>query len=271
LTFFEHILLKHHWELLLNFTFRNLKLKYKGSLLGFLWSLITPLLQMLIYTVVFSVIIRVKVDWPFAVFLLTTQLPWIFFSASLQMGASSIIEHGNLVKKVNFPRALLPLSTVISNLISFGITLMILVVFILFYHIPITKYVIILIPAILLLFLFTLGLTFLTGSLAIFFRDIFHILEVVLLLWFWAVPIVYPVYPKHLSLLKDLPQSWQWISELYWLNPMVNILELFRFAFLYQSWPPVGLFISATIWALISLAVGYYGFRKMSPYFAREI
>ncbi|MBN1297724.1 ABC transporter permease, partial [bacterium] len=183
---------RNTWELLGSFTTRNLKLKYQASFLGFLWSLITPLMQMMIYTVVFSVIIRVRVDWPFAVFLLTAQLPWIFFSNCLMMGAGSVIEHGNLIKKVKFPRALIPISTVLSNLINFGITLIVLVGFLVGYDIPLTAHLLLLIPATLILSLFTLGLTFITAALAVFFRDLFHILEVVLLLWFWAVPVVYP-------------------------------------------------------------------------------
>ncbi|MBN1355613.1 ABC transporter permease [bacterium] len=260
------IMAKHNLELLTNLTVRNLKIKYKGSFLGFLWSLITPLLQMLIYTVVFSVIIRVQVDWPFAVFLLTAQLPWIFFSSSLTMGAGSVIEHANLVKKVYFPREMLPFATVLSNLIGFGITLLILAVFLIGYRIPITRYIILLPPAIFFLFLFTLGLTLITGCLAVFFRDIFHILEVVLLFWFWSVPVVYP-----LSLLKDLPESYQWFARIYKLNPMVEILELFRHAFLYESWPPLKHVLYAGIWSFAMTIAGYWMFKKLEPLFAREV
>ncbi len=264
--FFSALAEKHQWELLRNFVSRNLKLKYKGSILGFLWSLITPLLQMIIYTVVFSVIIRVKVEWPFAVFLLTEQLPWVFFAGSLMMGASSIIEHGNLVKKVFFPRELLPLATVISNMVNFGISMLILAVFLLVYQIPITQYILILLPATLLLFIFTLGLTLISGCLAVFYRDIFHILEVILLFWFWSVPVVYPM-----KLLEDLPEKYAWFSHIYKLNPMVEILELFRYAFLYQSWPPLKHVAYAAVWSLISLGFGYFLFKKLEPRFAREI
>ena len=257
---------KHHWELLGNFTARNLKIKYKGSLLGFLWSLITPLLQMLIYTVVFSVIIRVKVDWPFAVFLLTEQLPWIFFASCLMMGASSVIENSNLVKKVYFPRELLPLSTAFSNLISFLITLIILFIFLAAYKIPITTHIVLLPVAIVFLFLFTLGLTFISGCMAVFFRDIFHILEVVLLVWFWSVPVVYPM-----SLLKDIPEHYKWFATFYRLNPMVEILELFRHALLYQSWPTWLQIGYAGSWSLGTFIVGYLVFKHYEPGFAREL
>ncbi len=257
---------RNHLELLGNLVARNLKIKYKGSILGFLWSLITPLLQMLIYTVVFAVIIRVKVEWPFAVFLLTAQLPWIFFATSLQMGATSIIEHGNLVKKVYFPRELLPLSTIVSNLISFGITLIILFGFLIAYRIPFTSKVVLLPVAILLLLSFTLGLTFITSCLAVFFRDIFHILEVLILLWFWSVPVVYP-----LSLLADLPPQYAWFRDTYALNPMVTILELFRHALLYDTWPDAFSLGYATLWSIVTLSVGYIIFKRAEPLFAREI
>ncbi len=257
---------KNTLELLGNFTVRNLKLKYQASFLGFLWSLITPLMQMMIYTIVFSVIIRVQVDWPFAVFLLTTQLPWLFFSNCLMMGAGSIIEHGNLIKKVNFNKALLPLATVASNLINFAITLLVLGVFLTMYRIPVTQQIVLLVPAIIILTVFSLGLTFVTAALAVFFRDIFHILEVLLLLWFWSVPIVYP-----LSLLDDVSAKWLWVQRVYRLNPMVNILELFRYTFLYQQWPTLRTFGYSAASAIISLAAGYWFFRKVSPKFVREI
>jgi len=262
---------RNKWELLGNFTSRNLKLKYQASFLGFLWSLITPLMQMMIYTVVFSVIIRVKVDWPFAVFLLTAQLPWIFFSNCLMMGAGSVIEHGNLIKKVNFARTLIPVSTVLSNLINFAITLLVLAGFLVAYDIPITSHVLMLLPAITILSMFALGLTFITASLAVFFRDVFHILEVILLLWFWSVPVVYPIYPRHLSLLKDLPARWEWVGVVYRWNPMVEILELFRYTFLYREWPPLNTWIFTTVSAFLCLAVGYLIFKKAAPKFAREI
>ncbi len=262
---------RNTWELLGSFTTRNLKLKYQESFLGFLWSLITPLMQMLIYTIVFAVIIRVKVDWPFAVFLLTAQLPWIFFSSSLMMGASSVIEHSNLIKKVSFNRALLPLSTVCSNLINFGITLLVLAGFLVCYRIPITIHFILLIPALLILTMFTLGLTFITAALAVFFRDIFHILEVVLLIWFWSVPVVYPIYPDHLSLLNGLPEKWEWFHQVYRLNPMVNILELFRYTFLYREWPSMNMILSLLLISSLTAVAGYWIFRRVSPNFAREI
>lgn len=262
---------KNTLELLGNFTARNLKLKYQASVLGFLWSLITPLMSMMIYTVVFSVIIRVKVDWPFAVFLLTAQLPWLFFSNCLMMGAGSVIEHGNLIKKVNFPRALLPISTVMSNLINFGITLLVLVGFLICYKIPFTAHIVLLIPATICLTLFAQGLTFITAALAVFFRDIFHILEVLLLLWFWAVPVVYPIYPLRLSLLVGLPENWQWVGAIYKWNPMVQILEMYRFTFLYQEWPSLKMMGYSFGSALLCLVIGYLVFRKAAPNFAREI
>jgi lipopolysaccharide transport system permease protein len=257
---------RNTWELLGNFTVRNLKLKYQSSFLGFLWSLITPLMQMMIYTVVFSLIIRVKVEWPFAVFLLTAQLPWLFFSNCLMMGASSVIEHGNLIKKVSFHRALLPVATVCSNLINFILTLMVLAVFLSCYRIPLTIHISLLVPAIVILTLFSLGLTFITSALAVFFRDIFHILEVVLLVWFWSVPVVYPI-----TYLNDIPPKWAWLITVYRLNPMVHILELFRYTFLYQNWPSFKSVAFSIAASIVSVVVGYMVFRKAAPNFAREI
>lgn len=221
---------------------------------------------MAIYTVVFAVIIKIKVQWPFAVFLLVAQLPWIFFASSVQMGAGSIIEHGNLVKKVYFPRVLLPLATVISNLINLGITLIILFFFLIFYKIHITAHILLLPLAITCLFMMTLGLTLIVSSLAVYFRDIFHILEVIILVLFWSVPIVYPI-----TLLDQLPQKMLWFTKIYRLNPLVEVLEMFRYALLYNSMPNLNFFLYAFFWSVGLLVIGYFVFKKLEFAFAREI
>jgi lipopolysaccharide transport system permease protein len=263
---FASLLERHRWELIVNLVVRNLKIKYRGSVFGFLWSLITPLLQMCIYTVVFSLIIRIKVEWPFVIFLLTAQLPWIFFASSLQMGAGSVIEHSNLVKKVYFPREILPLATVLSNLISMAITFVVLLVFVVSYKIPFTPHIILIIPAIIFIFLFTFGLTLMVSCLAVYFRDIFHMLEILILMLFWTVPIVYP-----LKLLDDIPARFAWFRAFYAYNPLVGFFELFRYAFLYQRWPAATDLLYSLCWSVAMLVFGYLIFKHFEKGFAREI
>ncbi|MBN2054834.1 ABC transporter permease [bacterium] len=257
----------HYRELARNFTVRNLKIKYKGSLLGFLWSFITPLLMMLVYTLVFRWIIRIEVEWPFAVFLLTGLLPWIFFANSLNLSANSIIENANLIKKVYFPRELIPFTSVLSMLINFLLAMIILVFFMIYYQIP-PHPPLVTLPLVMFIHLvFTLGLSLICAAVAVFFRDLLHILEIILLVWFYAVPIIYPMSYVE----QHLPAAGRLALPLYKLNPMVEITELYRCALLYNRWPtPVALLVAGA-WAVASFVIGYWIFTRTEPAFVKEI
>lgn len=254
-------------ELARNFTIRNLKLKYKGSLLGFLWSFITPLLMMVVYTLVFRWIIRIEVEYPFALFLLTGLLPWIFFANSLTMAANSIIESANLIKKVYFPREIIPLSAVLSMLINFLFALVILVFFMIYYKLP-PHPPLVMLPVVIVIHLgFTLGLSLIFSALSVFFRDMLHIIEILLLVWFYAVPVIYPISYVE----SNLPSLGSWVLTWYKLNPMVSITELYRCALLYNQWPPVAMIGQAVLWAIVALVSGSVIFSKLEPSFAKEL
>jgi len=252
-------------ELIYTFTTRNLKIKYKGSLFGFLWSLITPLLMMVVYTVVFSYIIRIRVEYPYVVFVLCGLLPWTFFASSLALAANSILENANLIKRVPFPRETIPLASVLANLVNFGISMSLLFAFLLIYRIPLGPRALLLVPLVLLHLAFTLGLALIFASLTVFFRDIQHMLEIILTVWFYATPIIYPS-----SLLEGT------IRKVMLLNPMVSITELYRCSLLYEV-PPAGtpsasfMWGYAAAWSLLVLAAGYGLFSRLEHRFVREL
>jgi lipopolysaccharide transport system permease protein len=251
-------------ELLRNLTVRELKVRYKRSTLGFLWTLLNPLLMMAVFTVVFTAVFKSGIDW-FPIYFLSGYLPFAFFQASVQVGTGSVIGNANLVKKVYFPRAVLPISVVLSQLVHFLLGLAVLLVaetiifrwdqrFDWWWYLPV------LIGSIALLGVFTAGVTMLLAAANTFLRDIQEFMPVAFLLWFYVTPIIYTV-----ELIPERLQPW------LKLNPLFPFVALFRGA-LYDmrlpGWPTVA---AAAAWAVASLALGWYVFERLTPRFAKEV
>ena len=181
---------------------RELKARYRGSVLGFLWSFINPLLLLGIYSFIFTTIMpnRVEGVQPYALFMLCGILPWTWFNASLTEAAGSLISGGNLIKKVLFPAEVLPIVSVLANMVHFALALPIVLVFLVLYqHAPDPAGLIWFPVAVLVQLVFTTGLAFALSALTVHFRDIRDILANVLMLWFFATPIIYPWSQKELA------------------------------------------------------------------------
>lgn len=176
---------------------RELKARYRGSVLGFFWSFINPLLLLLIYTFVFTVVLpgtRPKETEPYALFMFCGILPWTWFSSSLSEASNVLIGSGNLIKKVMFPAEILPIVTVLANMVHFFLGLPILGAFLLFYQAPLTPAELLWFPVVVLVqLLLTLGLALILSALTVHFRDIKDILANLLTFWFFATPIIYPM------------------------------------------------------------------------------
>jgi lipopolysaccharide transport system permease protein len=173
---------------------RELKARYRGSVLGYLWSFINPLLLLLIYSFVFTVVVpnRDERAQPYALFMFCGILPWTWFSASLSEASNSLIANGNLIKKVLFPAEVLPIVSVLANMVHFFLGLPILAAFLIWYQKPINAAELIWFPVVVFVqLLFTIGLSLILAALTVHFRDIKDILANVLTLWFFATPIIY--------------------------------------------------------------------------------
>jgi ABC-2 type transport system permease protein len=246
-------------NLVYNLVTRDLKVKYKGSILGFFWSLLNPLLMLVVYTIAFKYIIKIRVE-NFPLFFLCAFLPWTFLNLSLSMSVSSIKDNANLVKKVYFPREILPLSVVLSNLVQFLLTFIILIPALLLFKIKL-GFPLFFLPLIILFQLaFTLGLSYILASLNVFFSDIRHLLEVLLQIWFWLTPIIYPA--------DFVPERFQ---TLYRLNPMVLFAESYRNSLLYNrglSWVDLGTLFGVGV---VFLVLGHLVFNSYNKKFAEEI
>lgn len=204
---------------------RDLKARYRGSVLGFMWSMLNPFLMMLVYWLVFSIYLRNAME-NYHVYLFCGLLPWLWFSASLLEGCSSIISGANLVKKVMFPAEILPLVVVISNLIHFFFGLPILLAFLVVYRITPGPNLAVFPLVVLIQFLFTFGLVLALSALAVHLRDIQQILTNLVTLWFFMSPIVYSLSDLQLDTKPPI------ISFVMNLNPMKHLMVSYHRMFL---------------------------------------
>ena len=265
----------HYRYLLRNLVRRDLKARYKNSALGVLWSLLNPLAMMLVFTLLFSFMGSDSIR-QYPVFVLVGLIPWTFFTGSLIAGTNSVTGNSLLVKKVYFPRDLLPLSSLISNLVNFGIAFLVLVVFLYVFGIGLTVHAF-WVPAILVTQLvFTLGLCLLLGALTVFYKDVLMILEVVLLAWFFLTPVFYSLEvfgptATVLGVTFDPAQVMRWI------NPMASIIDGYRTVLwgTYASDGPVSMnpayLLRTFVTALVVLAVGYYVFFRLEHQFGEKL
>lgn len=251
-------------ELLANLTRREVKGKYKRTALGQLWSLANPLAQMLIFTAVFGFVIRVPIPTGdpsglhnFAVFLLCGLLPWAFFTNVVNGGMGSLVANENLIKKVAFPRAALPLANALSVAFSWSIEMVVLLVALTVLGAASLLWTPAVVLVMALLFAFAFGFALLLAVANVYFRDTQHLMGILLQAWFYATPIVYPVSLVLEQSEKIGPVLGSWtLYDLYRLNPMERFSELFR-SFLYDNrWPPLDSTLYCVAWAVVALVVG---------------
>jgi len=253
-------------ELLVSLTRKELKVKYRGSVLGFFWSLLNPILTMLVYSFVFSILSRGGVK-EFAIFLICALLPFNFLSNSVNYGTGSIISNSNLVNKIYFPREILPLSIVFSNLINYLFELAALFIVLAFMGYKFYMFLYILPLLIFIQFFLVVGMTLLVSALNVFFRDIQHLITIVMMVWFFGTPIIYP--------LSMVPEQYQ--PYLKFINPMTIYAAYYRNIFYYVKYPEGAGFPSVveTITALgitlLIFFIGYFVFKKLEYRFAEEI
>ena len=245
---------------------RDLKVRYKKSVLGFLWSLLNPLLMMVVFTVVFTILTVPNID-NFPVFVLTGLVAWNFFAASITGAVHTIAGNATLINKVYFPRELLPASLVFSNLVNFLLTLVVLFGFIVAFEIELTATVLWLPAIVAVELMLALGIALIVSAVNVFYRDVSVLLEVGVTAWFFLTPIFYQLerIPQSISFLGI--DVWRWV---YMLNPMASIVTDYRYVLLYGL-PPIKHTAFALAESLLVLAVGYWLFRTLSPRFSEEL
>ncbi len=263
-------------ELLANLVIRDLKVRYRNSFLGFLWSLLNPLLLMTVFTVVFTVMLPNLSVSKFPVFVLSALLPWSFFNTSVLGSVNSIVHNGYLIKKVYFPPEILPSSAILSNFVNFVLSLPALLLLMVLFRVPFTS-VMLYLPVIMVIQLaFMLGVAFILSTLNVFYRDTGHLMEVVMQAWFFLTPVFYPltVVPEWSRVLGlSLPVR----RLVYILNPMASIIESYR-SVLYgfangnpPAAPALDFLARTAVTSFLVLYIGYRVFSRYSRRFGEEI
>ncbi len=246
-------------ELIGMWTFREIRVRYKQSLLGAAWAVLQPLAMMLMFTVVFSQIARIETDYPYPIFSYSAVLPWTLLATSVSFGVNSLINNMNLVTKTYFPREILPLGVIGSALFDFVIASSIFVILMIYYRIPVNINFL-WIPVFLVIQIFLmLGIILLGSALTVFYRDVRYVVPLAIQLWFYATPIIYPIKLVE----ENLPQ----FRTLYALNPMVGIVESYRDVIL-EGVPPnftdLGL---AAAMSFVLFVVAYIVFKRLEVLF----
>ncbi len=237
-------------ELIWALALKDLKIRYKNSALGFLWALLNPALIMLVLTLVFSTIMRLAIPH-YAVFLLSALLPWTFFTQSLSYATESIVGNADLIKKVKVSKLVFPVAAVVSNMINLLLSLIPLAIIVVAVGQPFHWTWIYLPVPLIALTIFTMGATFFFAAANVYYRDVAHILQIVIQAWFYLTPIIYP--------LTLFPSQYRWLFKL---NPMIYVLNGFRLSVYYGELPELQSIVASFVCAFVALIVGFAVFRK---------
>jgi ABC-type polysaccharide/polyol phosphate export permease len=244
---------------------RELKARYRGSILGFFWSFFNPLLLLLVYSIVFKYMLPARFEGikHYELFLFCGLLPWTWFSASLLESSNVLIAGGNLIKKVLFPAEVLPIVTVLANMVHFFFGLPILIVFLLYFDAPITAIELLWFPVVVVVqFIFTLGCALMLSALTVHFRDIRDILGHLITIWFFATPIIYPY--------TQMKEPWQ--KAFLAANPMSHLVITYQEILYFNG--PVGHWkwlLAVGGASVVFFLFGYWVFDRLRDTFAEEV
>jgi len=244
-------------ELLYFLTLRDIKVRYKQTLLGVLWVLLQPLLTTIVFTIFLGVLIQVPSEGtPYVLFVYVGLLPWTFFSAAVISSSNSLVNNAHLITKVYFPRSLIPVSAVVGRLLDLAIAFIVLICLMAYYHVALTWAILLLPVLVTLMTLLAVGIGMVTSAMNVKYRDIGVLIPVLLQLWMYASPVVYPT--------SLVPGRWQ---RIYGLNPLVGLVGSFRAAALGAQidWSALAWSVG-TIAALLICAA--FLFRRMERHFA---
>jgi ABC-2 type transport system permease protein len=266
-------------ELITNLTLREVKGKYKRTALGQLWSLANPLAAMLVYTAVFSFIIRMEPEPGdpsrldvFALWLMCALLPWTFFTNVVTGGMSSLVGNENLIKKVYFPRSALVVANGFSGLFTWGMEMLVLLLVLLLFGANALPWLPLVVVFMAVLFFFAIGVSFLLSIANVYFRDTQHFVAILFQIWFYLTPIVYPI-----SLVADRSAAvgplvgGVTLLDLYQLNPMERFAEVFRNLLYDNRMPDVGAMLACVAWAAGAYLVGSAVFSRHSTRLAEAL
>lgn len=257
-------------DLIYHLVVRELRARYKGSVLGFLWSLLNPLMMMAVFTVVFTLIMPNNALPNYPIFLLCGLLPWNYFSAGVMTGIHSVVSNANLVKKVYFPREVLPIASALAQLVNFLLALVVLFALLFVFQASLSPRLWMLPIVILIQTSFIIGIVLFLSAINVFYRDTMMIMDVVILAWFFMTPVFYP--------LDILPQSYDFMGYVVnvhrlmnILNPMASIINAYRDLLYLGTYTEIDFLLRTALTSFGVLIFGYWFFTRLSGDFGEEL
>ena len=247
-------------EMIFSLVRRDLKGRYKGSALGFLWTFINPLLQLGVYTLVFSVIMRNGIE-DYYLFLFVALIPWIFFSTSVAGGASCIWAEQDMVKKIYFPREILPLAFVTSQFVNMILSLLVVLAVLIISGKGLSLIAMLYLPVIMLVeYILALSMTMMFSAITVYLRDMEYLLGIITMAWQFLSPVMYSV--------DQVPEQILWLFNL---NPMTPVIVAYRDILYYGKVPELGTLVHAVVFGVVMLIIGATVFRKLKRHFAEAL
>lgn len=247
-------------EMIFSLIRRDLRGRYKGSVLGFMWTFINPLLQLCVYTVVFSIIMRMGID-KYYIFLFVALIPWMFFNTCLCGGTRVIFSQEDMVKKIYFPREVLPISFVTSNFINMLLSFIVIFAVVFISGIGISLSAVLYLPIVMLIeYILALGITMFGAAATVYIRDLEQIFNIIGMAWMYMTPVLYSV--------DMVPEG---LRGLYNLNPMTPIIVAYRDILYYKQPPQMDTLLSAAVLGVVVLAAGCFSFSRLKRRFAEEL
>lgn len=245
-------------ELLSELTWREIKQRYKQSILGYAWVILNPLAQMVVLAFVFSKLLRFEnLGLPYPIFLYAGLLPWNLFTASLSSSTNALVGNAGLITKIYFPREVFVQSTIIAKMVDFLLASSIFVLFMIFYRIPFTWNVLWFVPIFLIQNIFTYGLSLLMAAFNLFYRDIQYLLNLIVMVWMYLTPVIYPV--------ELFPERYRWLFQI---NPMAVFINAYRQTILGGGMPNLSSLGIGLVFSLLVLAIGHTLFIRLEGSFA---
>ena len=239
---------------------KELRGRYKGSVLGFLWTFINPLLQLMVYTFVFSIIMPNNIE-KFYLYLFVGLIPWLFFSGSMTGGAACIVNQKDMVKKIYFPREVMPVSYVASGFVNMLFCFIVIFAVVIVSGVGVNPVALLCLPIIMAVeFVMALGGAMLTSALTVYFRDLEYILGILMMAWMYFTPVVYSM--------EMVPER---LRPLFNLNPMTPVINAYRDVLYYKQRPHLSTLLQGLILGVIVLIIGSISFNKLQKGFAEEL
>ena len=247
-------------EMIISLVRKDLRGRYKGSVLGFAWTFLNPLLQLGVYTIVFSTIMRAGIE-DYYLFLFVALIPWIFFSASLTGGASCIISQKEMVKKIYFPREVLPIAHVTCQFVNMLLSFLVVFAVIIVSGKGINIVAVLCLPVVMLAeYLLAISIALLTSALTVYLRDLEHILGIIAMAWQFLSPVMYSV--------DMIPER---LQNIFMINPMSPIIIAYRDILYYKKIPELETLVHGLLFSIIVLIIGWIVFSHLKKHFAEEM